>query len=135
MAIIKESKFSLRWFILFLAVIGLIEIWEELILEEVSIFESGTVSLIGFFVSALISLAMLYIGISFNRLIVTKSGALVGFFWVVLVFSISAFLYEVSIDSSLMSAGVIVWVLISVLINVYIIRSISRLSRESVASV
>jgi hypothetical protein len=125
-AIFKETKKSLRWFLI---IVGLLGLYSS-IPGFGSFREQPTLIIIASIISTILNLITLYIGIKFYTLIQTSSGLLIKFFWFNIIWTIvGAILYIYS--SGLVNAGIFIFLGIEVLIYFVIINSIKRLDREN----
>lgn len=126
MAIFKESKKSLRWFLILVGVFGLY----SSITGLASFGQLPPLDSLIFIVSAILNLATLYIGITFNNLLQTKSESLIKFFWFSIIWAVlnAVYLYF----SGLVNAGIFIFFGIGVLIDFVIINSIKRLSKDNI---
>lgn len=134
MAIVKETKNSLRWFLI---IIGCFGIYSGIMLLRGNIivltFKSNPIVGLFYVISFIFSVITLYIGIKFFSLIQTNSKFIVNFFWIQLIFSVLATLYDIL--NKTFSVLSLVFVIINVLILVAIIKNVKRLSAEGLTPV
>lgn len=125
MAIFKESKKSLRWFLIIVGLFGLYSAISGLR----SFGELPSLLAITFVVSIIINLITLYIGIKFYLLIQTSSELLIKFFWFQVLWIVANATYMYA--THLVNAGIFVYYGIGVLITIVIINGIRKLAKEN----
>lgn len=126
MAIFKESKKSLR---LFLIVVGALGVYSSMT-DLASFGQLTSLDSLIFIISTILSLVVFYIGIVFDNLLQTKSEFLIKFFWFSIIWSVLNVVYLYFSGS--INAGIFIFFCIGVLINLIIINSIKRLSEENI---
>jgi hypothetical protein len=125
MAIFKESKKSLRWFLI---VVGSYNVY-SVISGLRSFAELPTLLAMILVISVIINLIVLYVGIRFYSLIQTSSGLLIKFFWFQVLWTVANAIYVYT--THLVNAGTLIFYGISVLITIVIINSIKKLAKEN----
>ena len=125
MAIIKETKGSLKWFLIIVGLFNLLSVQYIIPGFRVSPVV-GSEYLIGF----IFGIITLYIGIRFASLLQTNAKFIVNFFWVEFVYSILTLLYSVIVGQ--FSIVSLVLVIINGLILWAIFKNVKRLATQPV---
>jgi hypothetical protein len=125
MTIFKESKQSLRRFLIIIGLFGLYSAISGLR----SFGELPPLLAITFVISIIINLIILYVGIKFYSLIKTRSDLLIKFFWFQVLWMVVNAIYMYA--TSLVNAGIFIFYGIGILITIVIINNIKKLAKEN----